>query len=127
MLRCSTLLHEDDRILEAWHRAGACFNHQDHDGRTPLHLVSTNIQIQASGQHSSLTAFVVRTHVHSRWLQFALNCVFDLQAACMGLKTKVEALLQYGASPNVKDRFGQTPLDEARRNSHTQIVTLLSK
>lgn len=46
-------------------------------------------------------------------------------AAAEGNTSIVEALLRAGASPLVKDRWGATPLDEAKREGRKETVKLL--
>lgn len=46
-------------------------------------------------------------------------------AAAEGNSSIVEALLRAGASPLVKDRWGATPLDEAKREGRKETVALL--
>merc|ERR1712138_299593 len=48
-------------------------------------------------------------------------------AASEGNLRIVEFLLDAGANPNSKDRWGGTALRDAVREGHTQVATLLSK
>ncbi len=48
-------------------------------------------------------------------------------AATAGQLRTVQFLLQHGASPAAADIWGQTPLDEARRRQHTDIVALFEQ
>lgn len=39
----------------------------------------------------------------------------------------VECLLKAGANPNVKDRWGATPMDEAEKNKHSEIIKTIKQ
>ena len=61
-------------------------------------------------------------------LHFALsqNSIFSHRFSFLGLLQAVKYLLGKGADPTQKDRFGNTALDEARREGHAEIEQLLS-
>eukprot|EP00301_Raphidiophrys_heterophryoidea_P004129 c11819_g1_i1.p1 GENE.c11819_g1_i1~~c11819_g1_i1.p1 ORF type:complete len:870 (-),score=227.03 c11819_g1_i1:956-3565(-) len=48
-------------------------------------------------------------------------------AASKGHEESVKALLSFGADSKLKDRFGLTPLDDARQANHEQVVALLEQ
>ncbi|KAI0222932.1 L-asparaginase [Lamellibrachia satsuma] len=48
-------------------------------------------------------------------------------AASLGCEDMVKFLLEHGADPHGKDAFGQTPIDEARKNNHTNVLKLLGE
>ncbi|WP_432773313.1 glutaminase A [Francisella salimarina] len=48
-------------------------------------------------------------------------------AAAEGHEDVVKYLIRKGANPTIKDRWGKTPLDDARANSYSHIVRLLEK
>ena len=39
----------------------------------------------------------------------------------------IEVLLKHGASTNIKDRYGRTPIDDARLHNHEAAVCLLEQ
>ena len=67
--------------------------------------------IRAGSQHVDAGDYDKRTAIHL--------------AAAEGNSTIVEALLRAGACPLVKDRWGATPLDEAKREGRTETVKIL--
>eukprot|EP01104_Vermistella_antarctica_P005953 TRINITY_DN16698_c0_g2_i1.p1 TRINITY_DN16698_c0_g2~~TRINITY_DN16698_c0_g2_i1.p1 ORF type:complete len:506 (+),score=125.20 TRINITY_DN16698_c0_g2_i1:38-1519(+) len=48
-------------------------------------------------------------------------------AAAEGKNAIVARLLEAGANPNAKDRWGFTPLDDAKRGNHAEVITALTK
>ncbi|KAK2184168.1 hypothetical protein NP493_277g00013 [Ridgeia piscesae] len=48
-------------------------------------------------------------------------------AASLGFEVMVRYLLDHGADPHSVDAFGQTPIDEARKKNHTNVLKLLEE
>lgn len=48
-------------------------------------------------------------------------------AAAEGHRAVVELMLRSGVSPNLVDRWGGTPLDDARKSGHTHLIALLEE
>ena len=91
---------------------GADLNAEDSEGRTPLHRVAEDTSIEEAGALISL--FLERGADPNRQLgedNESINLIH--LAAAEGTKEAVQALLDGGADPEVRDEYGRTPLHRA--------------
>ncbi len=91
---------------------GADLNAEDSEGRTPLHRVAEDTSIEEAGALISL--FLERGADPNRQLgedNESINLIH--LAAAEGTKEAVQALLDGGADPEVRDEYGRTPLHKA--------------
>ena len=65
----------------------------------------------------SFTYWFIHTFIYS----------FIFQAAAHGLSECVSVLLECGADVNAKDNFDMTPLQQAEKKGHDQIVALMKE
>jgi hypothetical protein len=98
-------------------------------GYTPLILVCIDpIQTPHTAAVEMLTVLLAaganRDHRGLRWLGLAQTAL--MKAARYGHTELVKVLVASGATVNLQDRHGDTALDMATKNKHTEIMALLS-
>ncbi|KAK3426428.1 hypothetical protein EUGRSUZ_F02882 [Eucalyptus grandis] len=136
----SAAFHGDLHQLKSLVRAGADLNKTDYDGRSPLHLA-------AARGYEDIVFFLVQEGVDvntkavargdSDFLKRILANGIDPNskdydhrtplhvAASEGLYLMAKLLLEAGASVFLKDRWGNTPLDECRKCGNKNLIKLL--
>ena len=50
-----------------------------------------------------------------------------MKASCYGYLAIAKRLLERGADPTLRDKYGNTALDDARRKGKSEVVALLSE
>ena len=105
---------ENARILL---RHGASVNHQDTDGKSPLHFASRHPSDDLVRLLLDNGANLVASDI---WGITALH-----EASYHGRVAVVKLLLKYGANINARNNSGHTPLHDAVRHGHLEVVRLL--
>ena len=90
------------------------------------------LQNKESGKWTCFDSLNLRNTLNKRTINDTLHGVRNdislLHVACeQGLMDAVEVLIDMGADQEVKDVYGNTPLDLAVKNNYTNLVKLLTK
>ena len=114
--------HGQETICSNLIAAGANVNSQDLAGETPL--------FSAFGTPNSNVLAMLLQHGASVTLTNIDGHTALFNAIIAGDTNAVVMMLQYGADPMLKDRFGKTPLDQAKESTiptNEDVVRILSE
>jgi len=128
---CTSLHYtRDANIAKLLIEKGADVNKKDNDGITPLCYAVFGQEPQMVDllvRSGSDVNIKVKTGVGEGVGTCLLIAVYGYNNHPIEYKKIIEALLQNGADPNIKDNFGQTPLDVAKSRNNQELIDLFKK
>lgn len=96
-------------------------------GKRNAHAVRTGIDLlyAASNNECLRLTHLLFSGLDVNWSDYDNRTALHV-AASMGHLDAVQKLIQCGADPALRDRFGATPLDDARRSQHSAVASYLA-
>jgi ankyrin repeat protein len=95
-------------------------NVKDECGLTPLHWA-------AMSHSKEMTEFLLKNNASTEPLDNLFGATPLVLAVARRLESQMEALLDYGADPNARDRNGRTPMQHAKEVGQTAMIDMLRK